>query len=842
MISKSKCFLFSLRGRHFYIFRLLCRLAQVVLLCAAQAVVKADTSHVAETCVKGGIPTISAWTRTAEPGQSLLLAGEQFTRKTEVIFQSFVEGDGLVQRLGEAHWVDKDHLLVTLPAAAPRGIYLARAGSKACWSTPFLVNAPELWWNYPAMAVPGKQVRLFGRNLAYPEETAHPAVYVNPAEGGKGRWLDATVQGRYALAFQWPKDLNPGRWQVRVAPGRGIQSGWSAPLSLEVRTPAKSVDRVQVRDVKGLRQALSRLATGGNSIVYLAAGTFNLHEPLTLPAGVQLVGNGAEQTILRFVGHLSKTKGLVKMPGSFAETIRAPDLQPGRSGPSARAAVLLFGSDSGLSNLTIRGNTSVQIGVAIAGTQTKPVRRIRLVGIRIAELGSHSGTYGQTAAVLVRHVQELEVRDSTLYGNGPALFLEDVADSAILNNKLTGLSEGVISAREGGVRYCIIEGNRFIAAQKGGIAGVRALWISTLFGSSYENYIAHNQGAHFHPPPGTGQNRGEAILLETALSHPYFGHPVSATSDSVTLPKQGVDWDLLNATLDRRGTPLEHYFVAVLSGRGQGQVRRVAERNRQTLHLERPWRVTPDEASTVVITELLHRNLIISNEMTDALTGVQLWINGVENIIANNHLTNLQCEGILLYGNAVGKRDRFSRPSSSNRTPVWPFGSQNLSGFNAGIGPSYFNEVLGNVIKNALIGISVTAGDFRTGSGPVAWPLSMGNTVRSNRVEDARTWGIYIGTRRYIGSTTEKIPGFSALGNIIEDNFVRDALLAYGADARTQAAAFRRNTAYFRQTLNAKSAGLVLAPKKEGRIVIQGDNVFQSKAAREDRDPVYYQE
>jgi hypothetical protein len=254
--------------------------------------------------------------------------------------------------------------------------------------------------------------------------------------------------------------------------------------------------------------------------------------------------------------------------------------------------------------------------------------------------------------------------------------------------------------------------------------------------------------------------------------------------------------------------------------------------------------VTPDEDSTVVITELLHRNLIISNKIADAMVGVQFWINGVENIIANNHLTNLRDEGILLYANAAGRRN----PSDPNRKLIWPFGSQNLPGFNGGIGPSYFNEVLGNVVKNASTGISVTAGDFRTEAGPVAWPLSMGNTVRGNRVESARTWGIYTGTRRRSGDV-EKIPGFSVLGNIIEDNFVRNALRAYGTDFRTQAVVFRRNIAYFWQTLNvnwqtlnAKSAGLVLAPKKEGRLVIQKDNVFQSKAAREDRDPVYYQE
>jgi len=800
-------------------------LIAVIIWIILEPLLAADANSNVASCNEETRPVIGAWTHTVGPGQSLFLVGDRFSACQNLVFKNLIEGDASRQWSAPVRWTDGQHLLATMPSRAPRGIYEVKiqAGRK-CQSDSVLINAPELWWHYPREPVLGQKVRLFGRNLAYPVESAQPAVYLYPADGRKGQWLQAFVRGRYELAIQLPTDLEPGEYSIRVAAAQGERAAWSAPLSLDIeRQLDKESQSIRVNNAKALYQALSKLDNQGNGgTIHLAAGTYALDKPLHIPGGVRLAGQGRKETILRFARHLPETKGLVKVPGSFKKTAYAADLRPGKQGASARAAVLIFQSDSGLSDLSIIGNASAQIGVAIAGTRTKPVRRVRLERIHVAGLGPVDGPHGQTVAILGRHLRSLEVRDSRIYGNGPALFLEDVADSAIINNQLSGLGTGVISAREGGVRHFIIEGNRF-AEQEDGIAGIRALWISTLFGSSYENYIAHNRGAHFRPPPGTNQNRGEAISMETALSHPYFGRPVKAADDSVTLPKKGVNWRLLKPETDERHTPLDQYFVVIVSGPGQGQARRIIGRQRHTLKLERPWKMLPESNSVIVVTELFYRNLIIANKIRDAMTGIQLWINGVDNIIADNKLKGMRREGILLYSNVLGRQP--------NQKPVWPFGTHNMSGFNAGLGPSYFNDVLGNVVKNALSGICVTAGDFRVRTGPVDWPLSLGNVVRNNRVIRARSWGVYTGTRKYKGHV-DKVPGFSVMGNLIEENFVRDTLRAYGTDNRSQSIVFRRNTAYFWQSLDKKGAGLVSPPQRGGLIEFHEKNVFQGPAGQ----------
>lgn len=803
----------------------LVRTTLILIICIISGPLSAaEANGVGDRCKEESRPVIGAWTRTVGPGQSFFLVGDQFSPDQEVLFQSLIEGDAHKQRRTSIRWTDGKHLLATIPADMPRGVYAVKISSGAkCQNQSVLINAPELWWRYPDEPVMGGEVRLFGRNLAYPVESARPAVYLYPVGGGKGRWLQASVRGRNALAFQLPEDLKPGQWSIRVATTRGQRSAWSAPLSLDIKASSDQGQTIHVDNVKALYQALSELDTRGKGgMIQLAAGTYALHRPLHIPSGVRLVGEGRKATILHFRGRLPETKGLVKTRGSFEKMAYAPDLQPGNNGSGARAAVLLFGTDSGLSDLSLIGNASAQIGIAVVGTRAKPMRRVLLGNVHIAGLGPVQGIHGQTAAILARHVRSLEVRDSTILGNGPALFLEDVAGSAIVNNQLSGLGEGVISAREGGIRHCIIEGNRFMEREDG-IVGVRALWISTLFGSSYENYIAHNRGAHFRPPPGTNQNRGEAILMETALSHPYFGHPIRAAVDSVTLPEEGVNWRLLEPQTDKRRTPLEHYFVVIISGPGQGQARRITGRDRHTLRLERPWRMIPEPNSVIVVTELFYRNLIIGNRIQDAMTGVQFWINGIDNVIADNQLMDMRREGILLYSNALGRQ--------SNRKAVWPFGTHNMASFNTGVGPGYFNEIQGNVVKNALHGISVTAGDFRTRTGPVGWPLSMGNIVRNNRVIGTRGWGIYTGTRKFKGEV-DKMPGFSVMGNLIEENFVRDAIRAYGTDARSQSIVFRRNTAYFWRPSNEQRAGLVLPPERRGLTAFHEHNIFQGKAGQ----------
>jgi len=211
----------------------------------------------------------------------------------------------------------------------------------------------------------------------------------------------------------------------------------------------------------------------------------------------------------------------------------------------------------------------------------------------------------------------------------------------------------------------------------------------------------------------------------------------------------------------------------------------VVARDGSTLRLEQPWRVVPDADSTVVLTELFYRNLIVGNEIRDAMTGIQLWINGVENVIADNRLSDFSAEGILLHSGASG--------GPQTRSQFWPIVGHNLAGFNRGIGASYFNTVAGNTVLHAATGINVSAGIFRATQGPIDWPTSMGNVARRNTVERPRGFGLWTGRRDRTFVPFDQAPGFALVGNLIEHNRLQDTQKPDGADDRAAAIALRRN-------------------------------------------------
>lgn len=773
------------------------------------------------SCVKR--PRVAAWTSEAGSNESLFLAGTDLPPDASLVVQPIVGGPPLQVR---SRWSDSSHLLVMLPMQTSPDPLLASVGGGECWSEPLTINVPQAWWTYPANPTLGGRLRVFGRSL---QKGSALRLYLE-SSGGVGRWLAISARSDYWLETALPADLQPGAYRIWLHAGGG-RFGWSEPLSIQVIAPTRPSDQsVAVNNSEELRQALLSLTKSGGAI-HLAEGHYALTEPLTVPAGVQLVGAGAQRTVLQFGPVLKATPGLVKARASYEQSLRLLEPVPGQKGEAAKAAVLLFGSNSGLAALGIDGGGVAEQGVAIIGAKAVPVEHIVLRDVRVESLAMFTPQqlHGRNVAVLARHVRGLEIRDSVLIGRGPALYLEDVTSSAFIGNSLGGDGEGVITGREGGVRRSLIENNHLLSKENGAPQAVRAIWLSTLFGSTYENYIAHNHGADFHPPSGTNQNRGEAILLETALSHPYFGHLVAAGEDWIALPHEGVDWFLLEPDLPTRATRLDDYFVVVLDGPGQGQARRIVARDGDRLRLERPWRILPDQRSLLVLTELFYRNLIVGNRIQNAMTGVQLWIGGVENVIADNQLSNLSREGILLFSAASG--------GPQNQPPFWPIPGRNLAGFNRGIGPSYFNTITGNIVSDAQVGISVSTSDFRVLNGPIDWPLSMGNVVRENQVDHTRSFGVWSGRRGPWNSSVTKVSGFSLIGNLVEKNEVQEAPTLYGSDERSSAIVFRHNQGRLsRNVQDAKQ--LLVRPEQVTGWLIEGNSLEVGKLSTDSPDGV----
>lgn len=489
-----------------------------------------------------------------------------------------------------------------------------------------------------------------------------------------------------------------------------------------------------------------------------------------------------------------------------------------------RAAVWLAGAGASIADLTILGDARLNIGVAIRAPQPLAWQEgNRVERVRVADC---DGKQAENCGVHVHNAERAIISDCELFGRAP-LFLSGARHSTFSGNRLVpvtrfgGNAEAVILGRCEPIEECIVERNLIASppgAEAGGGTGRRLLWFSTGHGSIVRNWIAHNGielpatpgaatgagQARFSGVAGTDQNVGEMILFEGNHRTAYFGPLAAAAAQSVTLPKtlpETPDNRLGNVKREQLAhdaaghetpywppavddgsdePPLREYFVTVFAGRGQGQTRRVIGRTEETLQLDRPWRVAPAAGSVVAVATMFHQNLIVGNHTPDGMTGIQLWISCVENIIAGNTIARQRKPGLYLYGNGT------TLASSMPRT------------WNRGISPLFWNVAEGNRAEECSAGALVTSGD--SPALPVEFPRALGNVLRHNSFIRSRTAGIVLTSRSPAKDVSDT--SASVAGTIVEFNVVRDAEAAYRVAASADATVLRRNHAYFWYPVN----------------------------------------
>ena len=476
-----------------------------------------------------------------------------------------------------------------------------------------------------------------------------------------------------------------------------------------------------------------------------------------------------------------------------------------------RAAVWLAGHGAGLSNLTVCGSPRVNLGIAIRHPQHPQwIENCRVAGVTVRGC---EGKQAENCAIRLFHADGAVVTDNELWGRTP-LFLSGVRRSQFVGNRLVsqtlwgGNSEGYILGRNNTVRQCIIEDNVCAnppGLEAGGPTGRRLIWLSTGRGSVDWNWIANNREdrARFGGVAGTDQNVGEMILFEACQRIAYFGPLAGADARSVTLPAtlpptpdehlgsvkraqlaydgQGNETPFWPPDLDP-GTAeptVDEYFVTILRGRGWGQTRRVLARQAEMYLLDRPWRITPEPGGLVLVHTAYWRNHIVGNRTVDGMTGVQLWISCIENVVSGNDVRRMRKPGLYLYGNCT--------TLASSMPTTW----------NRGIGPLYFNHIEATRCDETSCGALVTSGEM--GQMPVEFPRCLGNVLRHNSFIRSRADGVLITGNR---PADEHQPSAAIVGTIVEFNVVRDASAGYRVAQSAEATLLRRNHAYFWYPVN----------------------------------------
>lgn len=506
--------------------------------------------------------------------------------------------------------------------------------------------------------------------------------------------------------------------------------------------------------------------------------------------------------------------------------------------PTHHVAVWLTGDGAGLKNVSIEGSPAVETGVLVRNK--KFPEWIRDASVENVSVKCVVGNRWKNRPLHLRYAHGAVVSGCELYGQS-GIYLSGVRQCTIGNNRLVcqtrygSNANGAILGRQNIIEECAIV-NNVVASPTGmnGGAGTvrRLLWVSTGHGSVSHNYIAGNTGARarFAGLAGTDQNVGETMLLEACQRIAYFGVAESAESRSVTLPesvpatpheKMGVanPADLVKNEEGREKpfcppdteeddglgeTIVDQYFVTVLDGPGIGQTRRVTGRESRTYQLERPWREQPTEESTIVVTTLFHQNLLVRNKSSDGMSGIQLWIGCVENVVADNTIERQRGGALSLTATCT------TMASSMPRT------------WNRGIGVSNWNIFEGNLSDECSTGAGFGVGN--TQGLPLNFPLALGNVLRHNTFRKNRAGGVNLRGATGTGGATN-------LGTIVEFNKVRDCRVAYHVQEGVDGVVLRRNFAYFWNYVGDDPGVGFWLKQEEGSIVVE-KNVVEASHGR----------
>jgi hypothetical protein len=493
-----------------------------------------------------------------------------------------------------------------------------------------------------------------------------------------------------------------------------------------------------------------------------------------------------------------------------AEDVLRFETKDGRLPNGDRAAVWLAGDGASLSDLTLLGSSQTSLGVAVC-SQEHP-RWVADCCVERVVVREVEGKQSENCAVRLFQAERAVVSNCELWGRSP-IFLSGARRCRLAENRLVsvtrfgGNAEAYLQGRNHTVHRCLIEQNTFACPagmSAGGPTGRRLIWLSTGRGSVDQNWIAENREdrARFGGVAGTDQNVGEMILFEACQRIAYFGRPAAADAQSVTLPEKLAPtpddrlgsvkreqlahdaagnetpfWppDTNEDSLVQNEAPAGEYFATVLSGRGMGQTRRVAGRRGSTYRLAEPWRVAPTADSLVLVHTGYWRNLLVDNRTVDGMTGIQLWIGCIENVLSDNVVARTRKPGLYLFGNCS--------TLASSMPATW----------NRGIGPLNFNHVEGTSCEQTSAGILLISGEQR--QLPAEFPRCLGNVLRHNSMVTSRTDGLLVTGGRAAAVEGKSSP--TVLGTIAEFNLARDAVTGYHVAASAEATLLRRNLAWF---------------------------------------------
>ncbi|MBO5197874.1 MAG: hypothetical protein J6B85_05050 [Lachnospiraceae bacterium] len=557
-------------------------------------------------------------------GNTVVSGGDTVSIQGEYFNEAWTKAelsDGTKRKSVKLEGVDSQSFTLQIPEEFEPGVYTLKLPES---KEDILLNAPKVQWmqgNEGGTAAPGGWIRLQGECLSITTDDTKCYAVLTADDGTETKLMVSKVYDAYSVALDLT-GMAEGTYQVRYWNGyAGCECGsitiapspelsWSQAVYnvLDYGISNRGVENA----TKALQTLLKEVGEKGGGILYFPSGRYLLTEPIHIPEGITLRGDGYTETQIYWkdvwitsgiydeeMGRVTYTRGPAELPeymitseGNFA--IEKLDFSAGRLGSLIKA-----------------------------GTTEEPAENIRIEQVRVsanlftpASLQFHrawgKAVMKQTWNTTLFDItgENVKIQDCEFYWPGPLFAEEQELRYLVMQNNYFGDTYAISGEMPVGMlEYAILEDMTLLGY--GMSIGGSNIYIARIMMSD----ILY------------GEREAIDTLMRGGIS--YIG-AVEADDFTITFP-EGTDMRKAQAG----------YQVCILSGTGAGQSVPITAVDGCRVTLEKEFLAAPDETSSVTILPL-YENWYICD----------LKIQNCGMIELDAALSNVVADGIQVVGSA----------------------------------------------------------------------------------------------------------------------------------------------------------------------------------------------
>jgi prepilin-type processing-associated H-X9-DG protein len=559
--------------------------------------------------------------------------------------------------------------------------------------------------------------------------------------------------------FEVPAEAQPGDYEVLVSNRRGGPWTWqkAGRIAVEQAKPAERVFDARQHGARGngldndrpaIEAAIAAAEKAGGGVVFFPPGTYLTDQTILVPSGVSLRGANRETSILQGFGE----------PGPADRVVWFLQMSPPTS-------VVRLRSRTRIESLTIQGATwkgeggwgmvealPEEVRFPIGGE----VRDVIIADCRLRAL--------EESVLSRRHLylsafhfgpaaRRVKLLNNDLFGS-ITLGVGGVGHGYridVICNTFHGGSVNDVVAFQGSLSESLIDANLFVDTPG-----------RLVLGPGRRNHVRYNE---IHQPSrSTWENAEEIYLFHGGVEAPQKTVGIASTAGPATLSDSRQDW---------RPGLYQDATVLILSGRGFGQYRRVVDSTANTLTVDPPWKVVPDQTSEYLVAPQFVENVLFAN-LNNSHCRLSLWLDCIANTVEMHR--DDQAKGSDLWGEDASQVDDRSL-------------GRGLSKFF----PAYYNMFINCWMDGSALWLGTPGAKGNNAHQGIP---SFGNFVLQNRIRQPHAYrtGFDINTPSTAGITVGGGSGRAGTSHtIVKENFLASTSTGISVDAEARKTFLLRN-------------------------------------------------